>query len=84
MTEQTNAPKLLFAEPQLYVTSPTALEFFRDKQGFEARLVYGEPPFWAQVARDNVRLNLRHVDGPAFEAAPHQRRGRHLGDNRRR
>jgi catechol 2,3-dioxygenase-like lactoylglutathione lyase family enzyme len=28
----------------------------------------GDPPFWAQVARDGVRLNLRHVDRPVFHA----------------
>jgi uncharacterized glyoxalase superfamily protein PhnB len=61
---------LLVAEPQLFVTSiVAATDFYVDKLGFEVRMIYGEPPFWAQVARDGVRLNLRLVDAPVFEPA---------------
>ena len=39
------------------------------KLGFKVVLSYGEPPFWAQVARDGGRLNLRKVSGPVFDSA---------------
>ena len=54
---------ILAAEPQLYVTDmATALAFYTGKLGFTVALSYGEPAFWAQVARDGGRLNLRHSD----------------------
>jgi hypothetical protein len=31
-------------------------------------LSYGDPPFWAQIARGVGRLNLRKVSGPVFDA----------------
>ena len=31
-------------------------------------LAHGDPPFYAQVARDGGRLNLREVSGPVFES----------------
>jgi uncharacterized glyoxalase superfamily protein PhnB len=31
-------------------------------------LSYGERPFWAQVARDGGRLNLRSVEMPVFDS----------------
>jgi len=31
--------------------------------------ISGEPPFYAQVFRDGARLNLRHLDTPAFDTA---------------
>ena len=53
---------ILTAEPQLFVTDMArALAFYVDKLGFEVALSYGEPPFWAQVARGGGRLNLRLV-----------------------
>jgi uncharacterized glyoxalase superfamily protein PhnB len=53
---------ILASEPQLFVTDMTrALAFYHDKLGFEIALSYGEPPFWAQVARGGGRLNLRLV-----------------------
>ena len=51
---------ILAAEPQLYVTDmATALAFYTGKLGFTVALSYGEPAFWAQVARDGGRLHLR-------------------------
>lgn len=53
---------ILTSEPQLFVTDMArALAFFVEKLGFEVALSYGEPPFWAQVARGGGRLNLRLV-----------------------
>jgi catechol 2,3-dioxygenase-like lactoylglutathione lyase family enzyme len=62
-------PFLVFAEPQLFVSDiEAACDFYRQKLGFETRFTYGEPPFYAQIVRDGVRLNLRHVDKPLFPA----------------
>jgi uncharacterized glyoxalase superfamily protein PhnB len=42
------------------------VHFFASKLGFAAAFVYGEPPYDAQVERDDVRVNLRLVCGPVF------------------
>lgn len=56
------------AEPQLFVADmDAACRFYVEKLGFEVGFVYGEPPFYAQVLRDNARLNLRVVEGPVFD-----------------
>ena len=53
---------ILASEPQLFVTDMArALAFYAEKLGFQVALSYGEPPFWAQVARGGGRLNLRLV-----------------------
>ena len=44
----------------------TSSAFFNSKLGFTVDFVYGDPPFYAQVSRDNARLALRHVDEPVF------------------
>ena len=62
-------PVLGVAEPQLFVGDIRAsCDFYREKLGFHARFVYGEPPFYAQVVRDAARLNLRHLDSPIVDA----------------
>ncbi len=54
-------------EAQLYVTDVKAsCDLFASKLGFEVAFVYGEPPFYAQVRRDNARLNLRLIREPVF------------------
>jgi catechol 2,3-dioxygenase-like lactoylglutathione lyase family enzyme len=63
----TKAPFLSGSEPQLYVADVRAsCEFFAAKLGFTTGFVYGDPPFYAQVERDNARLNLRLVCEPVF------------------
>jgi catechol 2,3-dioxygenase-like lactoylglutathione lyase family enzyme len=37
-------------------------DFFTRKLGFSIVFVYGEPPFYAQVKRDQGLLNLKSVD----------------------
>jgi catechol 2,3-dioxygenase-like lactoylglutathione lyase family enzyme len=70
-------PVLGVAEPQLFVSDiRTSCDFYREKLGFHARFVYGEPPFYAQVVRDAARLNLRHLDSPIVDA--HLRAGEDL------
>jgi catechol 2,3-dioxygenase-like lactoylglutathione lyase family enzyme len=54
-------------EAQLFVADIAAsCAFYKEKLGFTVNFIYGEPPFYAQVARDSARLNLRHVDEPVF------------------
>ncbi|HEX4694297.1 VOC family protein [Sphingomonas sp.] len=60
---------VLIAEPQLFVTDIAASCAFFARIGFAAAFVHGDPPFYAQVAREGARLNLRHVDGPVFDPA---------------
>jgi catechol 2,3-dioxygenase-like lactoylglutathione lyase family enzyme len=58
------------AEPQLVVSDiAAAIEFFTKQLGFTVAFTYGDPPFYAQVFRDAARLNLRHLDTPALDAA---------------
>jgi catechol 2,3-dioxygenase-like lactoylglutathione lyase family enzyme len=60
-------PTLVAAEPQLFVADiETSCEFYTNKLGFTVAFMYGEPPFYGQVFRDGARLNLRHLDEPAF------------------
>ena len=61
-------PKLVAAEPQLFVADVNAsCAFFTDKLGFSIVFTYGEPPYYAQVKRDGAALNLRCVEGAAID-----------------
>jgi catechol 2,3-dioxygenase-like lactoylglutathione lyase family enzyme len=54
-------------EAQLFVADVAlSCAYYRDKLGFAVTFIYGEPPFYAQVVRDNARLNLRAMDEPIF------------------
>jgi catechol 2,3-dioxygenase-like lactoylglutathione lyase family enzyme len=56
------------AEPQLFVADIGAsCDFFTGKLGFTVVFTYGEPPFYAQVARDAARINLRCVAQPPID-----------------
>jgi uncharacterized glyoxalase superfamily protein PhnB len=62
-----NSPVLSSTEAQLYVADVKAsCAFFTSKLGFAIAFVYGDPPFYGQVHRDNARLNLRMVGEPVF------------------
>jgi uncharacterized glyoxalase superfamily protein PhnB len=53
---------IVCAEPQLFVTDINrSCKFFQEKLGFSLAFRYGDPPYYAQVARDAARLNLRCV-----------------------
>lgn len=55
--------RIVAAEPQLFVTDiKRSCEFFVEKLGFSLVFSYGDPPYYAQVARDAARLNLRFVE----------------------
>ena len=67
-------PRLTAAEPQLYVRDiAAACAFYSHKLGFAVAFVYGDPPFYGQVVRDGVRLNLRHTDDPVVDSGRRDR-----------
>ncbi|MDX3929291.1 MAG: VOC family protein [Shinella sp.] len=60
--------RLVTAEPQLFVADIlVSCDYYAEKLGFEIAFVYGDPPFYAQAFRDEVRLNFRHTDRPVFD-----------------
>jgi catechol 2,3-dioxygenase-like lactoylglutathione lyase family enzyme len=69
-------PILNSTEAQLFVAGIQAsCDFYTAKLGFKVALVYGDPPFYAQVARDQARLNLRVVGEPVFAGDVREREG---------
>jgi catechol 2,3-dioxygenase-like lactoylglutathione lyase family enzyme len=60
-------PILTSVAPQLFVADIEAsCKFFAAELGFAVDFIYGDPPFYGQVSRDNARFVLRHVDEPVF------------------
>jgi catechol 2,3-dioxygenase-like lactoylglutathione lyase family enzyme len=56
------------AEPQLYVRDiATSVAWYAGTLGFTLAFTWGDPPFYAQVFRDDARLNLRQVDEPVVD-----------------
>jgi uncharacterized glyoxalase superfamily protein PhnB len=67
--QTTPHPVLSSIEPQLYVANiNNSCDFYTSKLGFAVAFIYGDPPFYGQVVRDKVRLNLRLVCEPVFVA----------------
>ena len=67
MSETRSKPILTSIAAHLYVRDLKAsTDFFTTKLGFAIDFIYGDPPFYAQVSRDNARLALRHMDEPVF------------------
>ena len=71
MTDETRnsppRPILNSVAPQLFVADINAsCEFSTTKLGFAVVFIYGDPPFYGQVIRDNARFVLRLVDEPEF------------------
>ena len=67
-------PILNSISAQLFVGDIQAsCDFYTGKLGFAVDFVYGDPPFYAQVTRDNARLSLRHIDEPVFAGDVRQR-----------
>ena len=80
MTEevkQTVPPATLSSiSAQLFVADIQAsCDFYTGKLGFAVDFVYGNPPFYGQVTRDNAHLSLRHVDEPVFAGDVREREG---------
>ena len=59
-------PFLSSTSAQLFVADIAASCRFYTSLGFAVDFVYGEPPFYGQVSRDNARLALRVVGAPVF------------------
>lgn len=59
----------LAVEPQLYVTNIEAsCDYYSEKLGFTVAFLYGDPPYYGQVYRDGVQLNLRQVHRMPFDS----------------
>jgi uncharacterized glyoxalase superfamily protein PhnB len=60
-------PILSSTSAQLFVADIKAsCDFYTHKLGFGVDFVYGDPPYYGQVARDHARLALRVVGQPVF------------------
>ena len=67
--QATPRPILNSVEAQLFVANiKSSCDFYTNKLGFAVGFIYGDPPFYGQVVRDNARLNLRLVSEPVFVA----------------
>lgn len=61
--------KIAGSEPQLFVADMNrSCGFFCDQLGFSLVFSYGSPPYYAQVARDMGRLNLRRVEAQVINS----------------
>jgi catechol 2,3-dioxygenase-like lactoylglutathione lyase family enzyme len=60
-------PVLNSIEAQLFVADvERSCDFYTSQLGFAVGFVYGDPPHYGQVFRDNARLNLKLVCEPVF------------------
>ena len=65
--QTTPRPILNSIEGQLFVANiKSSCDFYANNLGFAVEFVYGDPPYYGQVSRDNARLNLRLVCEPVF------------------
>jgi catechol 2,3-dioxygenase-like lactoylglutathione lyase family enzyme len=63
----TPRPLLNSIQAQLFVADiQRSCDFYTNKLGFAVEFVYGDPPNYGQVIRDNAQLNLRVVSEPVF------------------
>ena len=59
---------MVAAYPQLFTSDmERAARFYHELLGFEGRFLFGEPPVYAQLSRDAVRLNMRVVNAPVLD-----------------
>jgi catechol 2,3-dioxygenase-like lactoylglutathione lyase family enzyme len=71
MTDQprqtTPRPILSSISAQLFVANiKNSCDFYTNKLGFAVEFIYGDPPYYGQVIRDNARLAFRLVFEPVF------------------
>ena len=72
--QATPRPILNSIEAQLFVANiKSSCDFYTNKLGFAVEFIYGDPPYYGQVRRDNARLNLKLVCEPVFVADVRQR-----------
>src|SRR5882757_4674339 len=65
--QTTSRPILNSIEAQLFVANiKSSCDFYTSKLGFAVEFIYGDPPYYGQVFRDNARLALRLVSEPVF------------------
>jgi uncharacterized glyoxalase superfamily protein PhnB len=65
--QTTPGPILSSISAQLFVANiKSSCDFYTNKLGFAVEFIYGDPPYYGQVVRDNVRLALRLVFEPVF------------------
>jgi uncharacterized glyoxalase superfamily protein PhnB len=65
--QTTPRPILNSIEGQLFVANiKSSCDFYANNLGFAVEFVYGDPPYYGQVSRDNARFNLRLVCEPVF------------------
>ena len=56
------------AVPQVFVRDfPAALAYYTGPLGFRPLFLYGDPAFYAHIARDQAILALRHVTRPVID-----------------
>jgi catechol 2,3-dioxygenase-like lactoylglutathione lyase family enzyme len=69
-------PILTSVAAHLYVRDLKAsTDFFTAKLGFTVDFVYGDPPFYGQVSRDQAHLALRSMDETFFAQDIREREG---------
>jgi catechol 2,3-dioxygenase-like lactoylglutathione lyase family enzyme len=67
--QATPRPILNSVEAQLFVANiQSSCDFYTNKLGFAVKFMHGDPPYYGQVFRDDVRLNFRLVCEPVFVA----------------
>jgi uncharacterized glyoxalase superfamily protein PhnB len=65
--QTTPRPILSSISSQLFVANiKSSCDFYTNKLGFAVEFIYGDPPYYGQVFRDNARLALRLVCEPVF------------------
>jgi catechol 2,3-dioxygenase-like lactoylglutathione lyase family enzyme len=65
--QATPHPILNAIEAQLLVANiKHSCDFYTGKLGFAVHFIYGDPPHYAQVFRDNARINLQLVGEPVL------------------
>jgi len=58
------------AIPHVFVKDfQAALAYYTGPLGFRPLFLFGEPPFYTHVARDEAILAIRHVDKPVIDHA---------------
>ena len=73
-THTHSKPVLTSVAAHLHVRDLRAsTDFFTTRLGFTIDFIYGDPPFYGQVSRDNARLALRSMDVPFFAEDIRQR-----------
>ena len=66
-TKPGSGPVLTSVAAHFYVRDLKAsTDFFTTRLGFAVDFIYGDPPFYGQVRRDNARLILRSMDESFF------------------